>query len=184
MEAFPRERPIRPLADVWVFEIPNPKRNKEPAMSTININHVVLTGRLTADPDLRTLPSGSSVCHLRIAVNARRRDPAGDWAEKPNFFDVTVFGAPGENVAKYMHKGRPVAVDGRLDWRTWETPDGRNASSVSVIANKVQFLSSPPSNSNGIGDYGTGVLEGIAGGEEEALDVSDQELIAAAAAQG
>jgi len=95
-----------------------------------------------------------------------------------------VFGAPGENVAKYVYKGRPVAVDGRLDWRTWETPDGRNAQAVSVIANTVQFLGSPPSDSNGLADYGTGALEGIAGGEEEALDLEDQEMIAATAAAG
>ncbi len=153
-------------------------------MSTPNINHVVLTGRLTSDPDLQTLPSGSSVCNLRIAVNARRRDPAGDWIEKPNFFDVTVYGPPGENVAKYMHKGRAVAVDGRLDWRMWETPDGRNATAVRIIANTVQFLGSPPSNSNGTGDYGTGALQGIAGGEEEALDIGEEEAIAAVAAEG
>ena len=153
-------------------------------MSTPNINHVVLTGRLTSDPDLQTLPSGRSVCNLRIAVNARRRDPAGDWTEKPNFFDVTVFGGRGENVAKYMHKGRPVAVDGRLDWREWETPDGRNAQAVRIIANTVQFLGSPPSDSNGTGDYGTGALQGIAGGEEEALDIGEEEVIAVAAAEG
>ena len=154
-------------------------------MPTMNINHVVLTGRLTSDPDLRTLPSGSSVCHLRVAVNARRRDPSGAWVEKPNFFDVTVFGAPGENVAKYVYKGRPVAIDGRLDWRSWETPDGRNAQAVSVIANTVQFLGSPPDGSdNGLADYGTGALEGIAGGEEEELEIGDQEAIAAAAAAG
>ena len=91
---------------------------------------------------------------------------------------------PGENVAKYVYKGRPVAIDGRLDWRSWETPDGRNAQAVSVIANTVQFLGSPPSDSNGLADYGTGGLEGIAGGEEEALDIGDQEMIAAAAAAG
>jgi single-strand DNA-binding protein len=153
-------------------------------MPTTNINHVVLTGRLTSDPDLRTLPSGSSVCHLRIAVNARRRNPEGEWVEKPNFFDVTVFGAPGENVAKYVYKGRPVAIDGRLDWRSWETPDGRNAQAVSVIANTVQFLGNPPSDANGLADYGTGALEGIAGGEEEALDIGEEEAIAMAAAAG
>ena len=79
-------------------------------MSSSNINHVVLTGRLTSDPDLRTFPSGNSVCELRVAVNARRREQAGEWVEKPNFFDVVVYGASGENVAKHMHKGRPVAV--------------------------------------------------------------------------
>ena len=88
-------------------------------MSMSNINHVVLTGRLTSDPELRLLPSGTSVCELRVAVNARRREETGEWVEKPNFFDVVVYGASGENVAKYVHKGRPVAVDGRLDWREW-----------------------------------------------------------------
>jgi single-strand DNA-binding protein len=152
-------------------------------MPSININHVVLTGRLTSDPDLRALPSGSSVCHLRIAVNARRRNPGGEWGEKPNFFNVVVFDAPGENVAKYMHKGRAVAIDGRLDWREWETPDGRNAQAVSVIANTVQFLDSPPSGGGAPGED-TGMLHGIAGGEEEALAVEDQDAIAAVAAIG
>ena len=91
-------------------------------MPTSNINHVVLTGRLTSDPDLRALPSGRSVCHMRIAVNGRRRNAGGVWADKPNFFDVVVFGAPAENAARYLHTGRPVAIDGRLDWREWETP--------------------------------------------------------------
>ncbi|MGH2877003.1 MAG: single-stranded DNA-binding protein [Solirubrobacteraceae bacterium] len=154
-------------------------------MPSTNINHVVLTGRLTSDPDLRTLPSGNSICHLRLAVNGRRRETSGEWVEKPNFFDVTIFGGPAENVAKYVYKGRPVAVDGRLDWRTWELPDGRPAQAVSVIAKTVQFLGSPPSDSDdGLPDFGTGALEGIAGGEEEALEIGDQEAIATAAAAG
>jgi single-strand DNA-binding protein len=110
-------------------------------MPASNINHVTLTGRLTHDPDLRPLPSGGSVCELRVAVNSRRRDTTtGDWVEKPNYFDVVVYGAPGENVAKHLHKGRAVAIDGRLDWREWETQDGRHAQAVSVIARTVQFL--------------------------------------------
>jgi single-strand DNA-binding protein len=154
-------------------------------MSTSNINHVVLTGRLTSDPELQALPSGNSVCRLRIAVNARRRDPNGEWGQKPNYFNVIVFGGAGVNVAKHMHKGRPVAIDGRLDWRSWETPDGRSASTVSVIANNVQFLGSPQNGaSNGGADNGTVALEAITGSEEEALDVEDQEAIAMAAAEG
>jgi single-strand DNA-binding protein len=157
--------------------------NKERAMRYKNINHVVLTGRLTSDPDLQSLPSGGSVCHLRIAVNARRRNPNGEWAEKPNFFNVLVYGPPSENVAKYMYKGRAVAIDGRLDWREWETQDGRRAQAVSVIANNVQFLGDRANgNSNGHLDTGTGALEGIAGDEEETLDLEDQEAIAFAVA--
>jgi single-strand DNA-binding protein len=156
-------------------------------MSVSNINHVVLTGRLTSDPDLRALPSGASVCHLRIAVNGRRRDPdTREWGEKPNFFDVVVFGAPAENVARYMHTGRAVAIDGRLDWREWQTRDGRNAQAVSVVAHTVQFLGSPSASGDGPADGGGagGALHGIAGDEEESLNVEDQDAIALAAAEG
>jgi single-strand DNA-binding protein len=152
-------------------------------MSYSNINNVVLTGRLTSDPDLHALPSGGSVCRLRVAVNARRRNPAGEWTEKPNYFDVVVFGPPGETAAKHLHKGRPVAIDGRLDWRSWETPDGRNAQAVSIIARSVQFLESSSNGSNGAAaDSAVVALESVAGSEEEALDLEDQEAIAVAAA--
>jgi single-strand DNA-binding protein len=153
-------------------------------MPASNINHVVLTGRLTNDPDLRALPSGSSVCRLRVAVNARRRDQStGDWVQKPNFFDVVVFGAPGENVAKHMRKGRAVAIDGRLDWREWDTQDGRHAQAISVVARTVQFLDSPPSDDS---DGGVGGLQSIVGedDDEEFLNVEDQDAITAAAATG
>ena len=151
-------------------------------MSHSNINHVVLTGRLTSDPDLHFLPSGSSVCKLRVAVNARRRNADGEWGDKPNFFDVVVFGAHGENVAKYMHKGRAIAIDGRLNWREWETKDGRHAQAVSIVASNLQFLGSPSSSdSNGVADERTGALQGIVGEEEEALDIEDQDAITAAA---
>ena len=118
-------------------------------MPSININHVVLTGRLTSDPDCAPCrrAAASVICGSRSTPGGATR--TGEWGEKPNFFNVVVFGAPGENVARYMHKGRAVAVDGRLDWREWETPDGRNAQAVSVIANTVQFLDSPPSGGGG-----------------------------------
>ena len=68
-----------------------------------NINRVVLVGNLTRDPELRQTPSGTSVCGLRIAVNTRRKDGAtGQWTEKPNYFDVTVWGQQGENCAQYL----------------------------------------------------------------------------------
>jgi single-strand DNA-binding protein len=179
MKAFTRA--ARP-GQLVVFQS-QPQANKEQVMSAININHVVLTGRLTSDPELRALPSGSSVCGLRVAVNARRRDSAGEWVEKPNFFDVVVFGAPGENVAKYMRTGRPVAIDGRLDWREWETKDGRHAQAVRIVARTVQFLDSPPNAStNGHADDGAGALQSVTGDEEDELDVEDQEAIALAAA--
>jgi single-strand DNA-binding protein len=102
---------------------------------------VVLTGNLTADPELRSLPSGTSVCKLRVASNTRRKDGAsGEWVDKPNYFDVTVWGAQGENCARYLSKGRPVAVDGRLEWREWQDQQGNKRQSIDIIADSVQFL--------------------------------------------
>jgi single-strand DNA-binding protein len=106
-----------------------------------NINRVVITGNLTADPELRSTPSGTAVCSLRIACNTRRKEN-GEWADKPNYFNITVWGAQGENVARYLSKGRPVAVDGRLEWREYETQDGGKRQTVDIIADSVQFLNS------------------------------------------
>src|SRR4029453_263942 len=89
-----------------------------------NINSVVLVGNLTRDPELRHTPSGMAVCSLRLAVNSRRKDESGNWADKPNYFDITVWGAQGENCAQYLAKGRPVGVDGRLHRRGGEGPRG------------------------------------------------------------
>jgi single-strand DNA-binding protein len=107
-----------------------------------NINRVIITGNLTRDPELRSLPSGTSVCELRVAVNSSRKDESGNWVDKPNYFNVKVWGAQGENCATYLSKGRPVAVDGRLDWREWEGQDGQKRQSVEIIADRVQFLGS------------------------------------------
>jgi len=107
-----------------------------------NINRVTVTGNLTRDPELRTIGStGNSVCSLRIAVNTRRKQ--GDqWVDKPNYFDVTVWGAQGQNCAQYLSKGRPVAIDGRLEWREWDAKDGTKRQSVDIVADTVQFLGS------------------------------------------
>jgi single-strand DNA-binding protein len=118
-------------------------------MAATNINRVVLTGNLTRDPELRNLPSGTSVCSLRVACNTRRKDQSGEWVDKPNYFDVTVWGAQGENCATYLQKGRPVAIDGRLEWREWEDKQGNKRQSVDIIADSVQFLGSREGGENG-----------------------------------
>ena len=106
-----------------------------------NINRVVLVGNLTRDPELRHTPSGTPICKLRIAVNTRQKDGAtGQWTDKPNYFDVTVWGNQGESCAQYLSKGRPVAIDGRLDWREWEGQDGNKREAVEIVAESVQFL--------------------------------------------
>jgi single-strand DNA-binding protein len=122
-------------------------------MAATNINRVVMTGNLTKDPELRSLPSGTSVCELRIACNTRRKDQAsGEWTDKPNFFNVKVWGTQGENAARFLSKGRPVAVDGRLDWREWEAQDGTKRQAIDIIADSVQFLGPREQAANGNGD--------------------------------
>jgi single-strand DNA-binding protein len=121
-------------------------------MSASNINRLVITGNLTADPELRSLPSGTSVCKLRVACNTRRKNAStGEWEDKPNYFNVTVWGAQGENAAKYLSKGRPVAIDGRLEWREWESQDGTKRQAIDIIAESVQFLGSREDPSGGGG---------------------------------
>jgi single-strand DNA-binding protein len=84
----------------------------------------VPTGNLTADPELRPTPSGTPVARLRLAVSTRRRNNStGPWEEKPNYFDVTGWGAQAENCGRYLAQGRPVAVDGRLEWREYGSVD-------------------------------------------------------------
>jgi single-strand DNA-binding protein len=121
-----------------------------------NINVVVITGNLTKDPDLRSTGGGTPVCDLRVAVNSRRKNSqTGGWEDKPNFFDVTVWGAQGENCANYLSKGRPVAIEGRLDWSEWEAKDGSGKrQKVQIIANSVQFLGSRDGSGGGNGNGG------------------------------
>jgi single-strand DNA-binding protein len=151
-------------------------------MAATNINRVVMTGNLTRDPELRNLPSGTSVCSLRIACNTRRKDESGQWVDKPNYFDVTVWGAQGENCAQYLAKGRPVAVDGRLEWREWQDKDGNKRQSTDIIADSVQFLGSREGGENGgrftpqsdvpvdTGDFQTAPASGGGGGGDAADD--------------
>ena len=119
-----------------------------------NINRVVLVGNLTRDPELRHTSSGTSVCKLRIAVNTRQKDPAtGQWGDKPNYFDVTVWGNQAESCAQYLSRGRPVGIDGRLDWREWEAQDGTKRQAVEIIADTVQFLGGRGDDARSQGGY-------------------------------
>ncbi len=120
------------------------------------IAHVTLVGNLTRDPELKQLPSGTSLCKLGVAVNSSVKDSSGQWVEKANFFDVTVWGQQGENCARYLSKGRQVAVDGRLNYDAWEAQDGSKRSRVDIIADTVMFL-------GGQGD-GAGQSGGSGGG--------------------
>lgn len=138
-------------------------------MSYTDINRVVLVGRLTADPELRVLSSGTSVCNLRLACNGLRKAEDGEYVEKPNFFGVKLYGAGADAVNRYMGRGRRVGIDGRLDWREWETPEGDKRQTVEIVADTVQFL-----DDGGAGRRSDG--EG-SDGDEDADAVPERELV-------
>src|SRR5204863_1516491 len=128
-------------------------RTRRSSAMAANINRVVLVGNLTRDPELRHTPGGTPVCSLRIAVNSRRKDESGQWVDKPNYFSISVFGNQAESCTQYLSKGRPVAIDGRLEWREWQAQDGAKRESVEVVADSVQFLGSRGDGGDAGGGY-------------------------------
>ena len=145
----------------------------------MNINRVVLTGNLTKDPDVRTNPgTGLSVCKLRLAVNTRRKNNAsGDWEDKANYFNVTVFGRQAESCGNFLHKGRPVAIDGRLEWREWDAQDGTKRQAVEVVADTVQFLGGRGDGEGGGGGGGNQfVPAGATSGADADFTATDDDI--------
>ena len=142
-----------------------------------DINRVTLVGRLTRDPELRALPSGTSVLNLGLAVNGRQKDQSGNWIDKPNFFDVKVFGAQADMLANHLAKGRRIGVDGRLDWSSWEAQDGGKRSKVEVVAQSVQFLDSRGDDGGGGGGGGNQfVPAGASAGSDADFQGSDDDI--------
>jgi single-strand DNA-binding protein len=133
-----------------------------------DLNRVTLVGRLTRDPELRHTAGGQAVASIRLAVSSRARDEGGNWSDRPNYFDVTVFGRQAETATNYLAKGRRIGVDGRLSWREWEGQDGNKRQSVEVVANDIFFL-----DSRGDGEGGGGYGGGGGGGWSQPAPAAD-----------
>jgi single-strand DNA-binding protein len=134
--------------------INNPLRRRNTmSTSTPTVNSITLVGRLTRDPVARTLPNGRTVCDLRLAVS--------DRGTSPIYVDVSTFGKPAEACAKYLSKGRQVAVTGRLAYSEWTAHDGTKRSKHSIIG-LVQFGARPgagtPSGEVSVGESAESVL--------------------------
>ena len=121
-----------------------------------DLNRVTLVGRLTRDPELRHTGGGDPICSIRLAVSSRARDEGGNWGDRSNYFDVTVFGRQSQTSADYLAKGRRIGVDGRLSWREWQAQDGTKRQSVEVIANDIFFLDSRGEGGGGERQEGAG----------------------------
>ena len=116
-----------------------------------NINRVIISGRLTRDPDVRTTAGGTTVMGLGVAVNDRRRNqPTGQWEDYTNFIDCTMFGSRAEALSRILTKGMLVCIEGRLRWSQWER-DGQKRSKIEVIVDEVEM----PSRSQGASGDGS-----------------------------
>ena len=108
----------------------------------MSINKVVVSGNLTRDPELR-MAGQTPVLQMGIAVNDRKKNnETGQWEDVPNFFDVTVWGARGESLSRFLTKGTKVVVSGRLRWSQWQNAQGEKRSKVEIVADDVEFMSS------------------------------------------
>ncbi len=113
-----------------------------------SLNKVFLIGNLTRDPDLRYTPSGVAVATLGLAVNRKYRGQDDEWKEDTCFVDVVVWRETAERCSEYLSKGKPIFVEGRLNFRSWETDDGQKRSKLDVVAERVQFLGGRPDSSD------------------------------------
>ncbi len=139
-----------------------------------DLNRVTLVGRLTRDPELRHTAGGDAVCSMRVACSSRSRDEQGNWGDKPNYFDVVVFGRQAETASNYLAKGRRIGIDGRLSWREWTAQDGAKRQSVEVVANDVFFLDSR-GEGGGDGGGGSGWSSSAPAGSDLPVDTSDMQ---------
>lgn len=124
-----------------------------------NFNRIIMIGNLTRDPELRQLPSGQSICRLSIASNRQYRSKqSGETVQEVCFIDIDVWGAQAESCSKYLAKGRPALVEGRLKFDSWQAPDGSSRNKHIIVAERVVFLG------------------GAQMGTEQNLDAETQEL--------
>ena len=107
-----------------------------------SLNKVLLIGNLTRDPELRYVPSGQAVATFTVAVNRAYNSQSGEKKEEVSFIRVVVWARRAEVCNEYLKKGSPVFVEGRLQSRSWEGQDGSKRSTIEVVAQNVQFLSS------------------------------------------
>ena len=127
-----------------------------------NYNRVLLMGNLTRDPEMRFSAgggrdgSGSAICKFGLAVNRTWKNQSGEKQEEVCFVDITVFGRTAENCNEYLRKGRPVFIEGRLNYDQWDDREtGKKRSKLEVIAENVQFLGSRDGGGGGGGGGGT-----------------------------
>ena len=121
-----------------------------------NFNRVILIGNLTRDPQLRYTPSQMAVCDFGVATNRQWTSKDGQKREETTFVNCTAWGRQAETIQKYLNKGRPIFIEGRLTYSQWDGPDGKKRSKLEVTVERFQFLGSPGGGNRGGGGGGAG----------------------------
>jgi single-strand DNA-binding protein len=134
-----------------------------------NVNKVILVGNLGAAPELKQSAGQRSYCHLRLATSQVFKDKDGQRKEKTDWHRITVWGDTADHCARFLSRGRPVYVEGRLEHRQWQDKDGQKRHSTDVVATRVVFLSGQSSGSQ------AGSVDTV---QEDALAVDPHQLLA------
>jgi single-strand DNA-binding protein len=132
-----------------------------------NFNKILLMGNLTRDPQLSYLPSQTPVVDFGIAVNRKWTSKDGEAKEEAMFVDCRAFSRLAENINKYMRKGRPIFVEGRLSYETWTAQDGTKRSRHRVVVENFQFIGAPPGAATGGEGEANGQVEPTSAGKAE-----------------
>ena len=120
-----------------------------------NFNKVILAGNLTRDPELRYTPKGTAIVKIGLAINRTWRNEAGESKEEVTFVDVDAFGRTAETIAQYLKKGRPILVEGRLKYETWDDKQtNAKRSKLGVVLENFQFMDSGRGGEGGAGEPG------------------------------
>ena len=118
----------------------------------MSINKVMISGNLTRDPELRSTPAGTAVLNFGVAVNDRRRNSqSGEWEDHANFIECTIFGARADALSKILVKGMKVAIEGKLNYSSWES-EGQRRSRIVVYVDELEFMSSRSGGNSGGGN--------------------------------
>lgn len=121
-----------------------------------NLNKVMLMGRLTRDPESKTLSSGTSITEFGIAIN-RKWNQNGEKREDVTYVEVAAWEKTGDTIAQYLKKGDPIFIEGRLNFSSWETKEGEKRSKLSVTCDRFQFI---PTGEKKNGESGDNIKEG------------------------
>jgi single-strand DNA-binding protein len=125
------------------------------------LNKVFLIGNLTRDPELRVTPKGTAICQFGLAVNRQFKDESGQTRDETTFVDIEAWGKQGELVSKYLTKGSPAMVEGRLKLDQWEDKtSGQKRSKLKIVLDNVQFLGRPGGAGGAAGAPAAGADEG------------------------